>query len=103
MFRRLFPIWMTGHIAASGALALTDGSLMGWGAGGPDQTGYPHFGQTVLPYPNTGFVSISVARCHNLALKEDGSIVAWGYNSDGQCDVPEPNSGFIAVAAGGGG
>ena len=39
--------------------------------------------------------------CHNLGLKADGSIVAWGYNSHGQCSIPEPNSGFVAIAAGG--
>jgi hypothetical protein len=35
-----------------------------------------------------------------LALKNDGSVVAWGLNSDGQCNVPSPNSGFSAVAGG---
>jgi hypothetical protein len=37
---------------------------------------------------------------HSLGLKQDGSIVAWGYNGDGECDVPEPNTGFTAIAAG---
>lgn len=33
-------------------------------------------------------------------MKEDGSIVAWGYNEYSQCDIPEPNTGFVAIAAG---
>jgi alpha-tubulin suppressor-like RCC1 family protein len=36
---------------------------------------------------------------HSLALRADGSIVAWGDNSYGQCNVPSEND-FIAVSAG---
>jgi len=37
---------------------------------------------------------------HSFGLKEDGSIVAWGYNLQGQCNVPSPNMGFVAAAGG---
>ncbi|MDD2597686.1 MAG: MBG domain-containing protein [Kiritimatiellae bacterium] len=43
---------------------------------------------------------IAAGAHHNLALKSDGSIEAWGGNSQGQTDVPAPNSNFVAVAAG---
>ena len=33
-------------------------------------------------------------------LKQDGSIVAWGWDYFGQCNIPSPNSGFIAISAG---
>jgi hypothetical protein len=36
---------------------------------------------------------------HSLALKSNGSVVAWGDNSYGQCNVPDGND-FVAVAAG---
>jgi len=38
---------------------------------------------------------------HNLGLKTDGSIVAWGRNSEGQTNLPEPNADFVAIAGGG--
>jgi hypothetical protein len=37
---------------------------------------------------------------HNLGLKVDGSIVAWGDSTFGQCIVPAPNCGFVGVAGG---
>ncbi|MEI7901877.1 MAG: IPT/TIG domain-containing protein, partial [bacterium] len=35
---------------------------------------------------------------HSLALRSDGSVLAWGYREYGQCDVPSPNADFMAVA-----
>jgi len=54
-----------------------------------------------LPEPNTDFYKIAAGDLHNLGLRSDGTIVAWGYNGIGSCDVPEPNAHFVAVAAGG--
>jgi len=45
-------------------------------------------------------VAIATHFDHSLALRDDGSIVAWGSNGAGQLDVPAPNTGFVAIAAG---
>jgi alpha-tubulin suppressor-like RCC1 family protein len=36
---------------------------------------------------------------HGVALKKNGSLVAWGRNDEGQCEVPDGND-FIAITAG---
>jgi hypothetical protein len=45
-------------------------------------------------------VAITAGDDHNLGLKADGSIIAWGRNDNGQCNVPSPNAGFMAMAGG---
>ena len=44
------------------------------------------------------FAAVAGGWGHSLALKEDGSLVAWGWNDLGQCNVP---SGSFAAVAGG--
>lgn len=43
---------------------------------------------TGLPSGVTGITLISVGYNHALALKDDGTVSAWGNNDDGQTDVP---------------
>src|SRR5204863_175263 len=38
---------------------------------------------------------------HCLALRENGTVVAWGYNNYGQTNVPAGLSNVVAIAAGG--
>ena len=45
------------------------------------------------------FKMIAAGSKHSLAIKKDGSVVAWGCNEHGQCDVPEGND-FIDITAG---
>ena len=45
--------------------------------------------------------STAAGAMHCLALKADGSVVAWGTNNYSQLDVPAPAAEVIAVAAGG--
>jgi alpha-tubulin suppressor-like RCC1 family protein len=53
-----------------------------------------------LDEPLTNVIRIAAGGEHCLALKADGSIVAWGENNFGECDVPSPNKDFTAIAAG---
>ena len=46
-------------------------------------------------------LAIAAGGAHNLVLKSNGTIVAWGYNNYGQTNVPPGLSNVIAVAAGG--
>jgi hypothetical protein len=45
--------------------------------------------------------AIAAGDYHCLALKTDGTVVAWGSNSSGQSTVPAGLSNVVAVAAGG--
>ena len=38
---------------------------------------------------------------YSLALKEDGTVVAWGSNTSGQCNVPRRLIDVVAIEAGG--
>jgi len=49
----------------------------------------------------TGVTAIAAGSSHNVALKNDGSIVGWGQNNYGQTSVPPGLTGVTAIAAGG--
>ncbi len=85
-----------------------DGTVVAWG--GND------FGQCNVPAGLTNAVAVSaggyetggdvqdfgvgIGNGHSLALKADGTVVAWGDNSSGQCSVPAGLINVVAVAAG---
>ncbi|HEV2331297.1 MAG TPA: hypothetical protein VGY56_21145 [Verrucomicrobiae bacterium] len=57
-------------------------------------------GQYDVPFGLTNVVQIAAGGAHNLALKSDGTVTAWGWNIYGQTDVPTNLSGVAMVAAG---
>jgi alpha-tubulin suppressor-like RCC1 family protein len=93
--------WLTAAVAAGGWLLAwqangalqaptTRGTVVGWGV-------------STIPYiePGTRFTKIAAGARHNLALKGNGTVVAWGDNSTGQCRVPSDLSAVVTISAGG--
>jgi alpha-tubulin suppressor-like RCC1 family protein len=111
-------------IAAGMSQALVlkrDGSVWAWGNGTSGELGDGANDKRSAPTqviglgPGSGVVAIASGGSHALALKNDGSVVAWGNNKSGQLGngrmptdssrpVPVkglgPGSGVIAIAAG---
>jgi hypothetical protein len=53
-----------------------------------------------VPAGLSGATAIAAGAFHSLALKQDGTVVAWGDNGYGQSTVPAGLSGVTAIAAG---
>jgi uncharacterized repeat protein (TIGR01451 family) len=53
-----------------------------------------------VPVGLSGVIAIAAGTSHSLALKADGTVVAWGINQFGQSSVPADLSGVTAIAAG---
>ncbi len=56
--------------------------------------------QIAPPAELTDVVTIATSNGTNLALKRDGTVVAWGDNDQGQATVPAGLTDVIAIAAG---
>src|SRR6266478_5125463 len=68
---------------------LTPGTVISWG-------------KQVIPYvqPGIRYQAIAAGGYHSLALKSDGTVLAWGYDSFGESTVPPNLTGVIAIAGG---
>jgi alpha-tubulin suppressor-like RCC1 family protein len=53
-----------------------------------------------IPGELADVMAISAGQTHRLALKTNGTVVAWGWNGYGECNVPGDLSTAVAVAAG---
>src|SRR5207245_5220571 len=60
------------------------------------------WGTHVIPYvqPLTRFKAIAAGGNHNLALRLDGTVVAWGNSYSGEANVPSRLGSVVAIAAG---
>jgi len=112
-------------LAAGGSHALVlkrGGAVMAWGNGTSGQLGDASNGKASAPTnvtglgPGSGVRTIAAGGSFSLALKADGSVVAWGNNKSGELgdgsapidhNTPTPvsglgtHSGVRAIAAGG--
>jgi hypothetical protein len=59
-------------------------------------------GQSMVPYGLTNVVAIGAGDYHCLAVKGDGTVVAWGDSSQGQSDALPGLTSAVAAAGGGG-
>ena len=103
------PSGLTDVISVSAAdahvLALkSDGTVIGWGDNRRGQIDIPIGLSNVVAIAAGGGVprglSFSGPTSYSLALKDDGTVVAWGNDDYGQTDVPRGLSNVVAIAAG---
>src|SRR5437588_5622094 len=82
---------------AGAAQATPSGTVLAWGCGG-----FAAAGQCKVPSGLSGVTAVAAGAFHSLALRSDGTVVAWGCAVDnfGQCNVPSGLSGVTAIAAG---
>jgi hypothetical protein len=71
--------------------------VLAWGC-----TNGADYGQCSVPSDLSNVTAIAAAHTQSLALKSDGTVVAWGCGDFdyGQCNVPSGLSGVTAIAAG---
>ena len=58
--------------------------------------------ETYVPFGLVDVQAIAAGSAHALALKTDGTIIAWGANTSGQTTVPAGLTGTVAAIAAGG-
>jgi alpha-tubulin suppressor-like RCC1 family protein len=62
--------------------------------------GFVSNGETNVPMDLTNAIAIAAGNGHSLALRSDGTVVAWGRNNEGETNIPANLSNVVAIAAG---
>ena len=99
------PTNVTGGITAIAAgwaynvAVLTNGNVIAWG---DILSSYPEAAATKVPSSATNVSIVSASSFHSLALRNDGTVLGWGYYSPYNGEQPPPNglSNIVAIAAG---
>ena len=66
---------------------------------GEVQTIVSSYDQSAVPTGIGLVIAVVAGAGHNVALRSNGSVVAWGYNNLGQATVPAGLNGVISIAA----
>ena len=74
--------------------------IVAWGDNYYLQTNVPVVYVGPLPFPIWGLKAIDGGDTMSLAIKSDGTVVAWGTNTNAQMDVPTGLSNVTAVSTG---
>jgi alpha-tubulin suppressor-like RCC1 family protein len=114
------PVEVTGLTEATAVAAgeqhsvalMSSGKVFAWGLGGLGQLGDSSLNNSEVPVEVTGLSGVTAISAngygfHNLALKNNGTVVAWGANGNGQLgnnttnisDVPVPVTGLTGVTS----
>jgi hypothetical protein len=93
MMKRLTPTYVLAGVilwySCLNSSVLADG-LRAWGSDGDRQVSSVPAG--------TEYIAVAAGDAHALAMKRDGTVVAWGQNDHGQCTVPP--GAYSAIGAG---
>ncbi|HLP76979.1 MAG TPA: immunoglobulin domain-containing protein, partial [Candidatus Paceibacterota bacterium] len=79
--------------------SLTLLGVYAWGAGRSNTYYLPQSGQSIVPSGISNVVAIAAGVYHSVALRTNGTVIAWGWNGNGQTNVPMLTNAS-AIAAG---